>query len=203
MYRYNPAVVLLRHFLKEGWLGEVFEVHAVMSKVVSPQDRRALAAYPGGILFELGCHIIDLVAGVLGKPAQVHAFPQKASRLEDKLRDNMLAVFTYPRATATVKSSALEVEGFERRHLVVCGSEGTFHIQPLDNPAARVALSAARGAYAKGYQDVRFPRYERYVGDAADMACILRGEKDTSFPPQHDVAVQDTLLKACGLPTDR
>jgi predicted dehydrogenase len=124
------------------------------------------------------------------------------SRLDDKLMDNMLAVCTYPRATATVKSSALEVEGFERRHLVVCGTEGTFHIQPLDNPAARVALSTARGEYHKGYQEVRFPKYERYVDDAADMARILRGEKETDFPPAHDLAVQEALLKACGLPTD-
>ena len=71
----------------------------------------------------------------------------------------MLAVLTYPRATATVKSSALEVEGGDRRHLVVCGTEGTFHIQPLDNPAARVSLSQARGEYKKGTQDVRFPKY--------------------------------------------
>ena len=35
MYRYNPAVVLLRDFLKQGWLGDVFEVHAVMSKVIN------------------------------------------------------------------------------------------------------------------------------------------------------------------------
>ena len=40
MYRYNPAVVLLREFLKSGWLGEVFEVHAVMSKVVEAAERR-------------------------------------------------------------------------------------------------------------------------------------------------------------------
>src|SRR5262249_10836042 len=39
MYRYNPAVVLLRQFLKEGWLGEVFEAHAVMSKVIPPDER--------------------------------------------------------------------------------------------------------------------------------------------------------------------
>jgi predicted dehydrogenase len=203
MYRYNPGVVLLRRFLKDGWLGEVFEVHAVMSKVVPPDARRELAEYPGGILFELGCHVIDLVVGVLGRPLQVHPFPRRVSRLDDKLMDNMLAVLTYPRATATVKSSALEVEGFERRHLVVCGTEGTFHIQPLDNPAARVALAAARGEYRQGYQEVRFPKYERYVDDAADMARILRGEKETAFPPAHDLAVQETLLKACGLPVDR
>ncbi len=201
MYRYNPAVVLLRDFLRKGWLGEVFEVHAVMSKVVDPASRRELARYPGGILFELGCHIIDLVVGVLGKPKEVAAFPARSSRAEDGLVDNMLAVFTYPRATATVKSSALEVEGGARRHLVVCGTEGTFHIQPLDDPTARVALTVARGDYRKGYQNVSFPKYTRYVDDAADMARVIRGEKPTDFPYEHDLAVQETLLKACGLPT--
>jgi len=201
MFRYNPAVVMLRHFLRRGWLGEPFEAHAVISKVVSPAERRALAEYPGGILFELGCHVIDLVVGLLGKPAEVHAFPRHSGTADDKLVDNMLAVFGYPRATATVKSSAMEVEGFDRRHLVVCGTEGTFHIQPLDNPAARVALSSARGEYRKGYQDVSFPKYERYVADAADMAKIIRGEKKADFTAEHDLAVQETLLKACGLPT--
>src|SRR5262249_54319718 len=148
----------------------------VMSKVVPPDQRRELARFPGGILFELGCHVIDLVVKILGKPREVTAFPQHIARTDDKLLDNMLAVFTYPKATASVKSSALEVEGFERRHLVVCGTEGTFHIQPLDNPSARVALSAARGKYKKGYQDVRFEKYVRYVDDAADMARIIRGE---------------------------
>jgi predicted dehydrogenase len=200
MYRYNPAVVLLRDFLRKGWLGEPFEVHAVMSKVVSAEERRALAEFPGGILFELGCHIIDLVVGLLGKPAEVHAFPRHSARLDDNLADNMLAVFTYPRMTASVKSSALEVEGFARRHLVVCGTEGTFHIQPLDNPQARVALTAAHGDLVKGYQDVRFPKYERYVADAADMARILRGEKKADFSPEHDLTVQEVVLRACGLP---
>ena len=46
MYRYNPGVVLLREFLQQGWLGEVFEVHAVMSKVVSPPLRRRTGRVP-------------------------------------------------------------------------------------------------------------------------------------------------------------
>jgi predicted dehydrogenase len=193
--------VLLRDFLKKGWLGEPFEVHTVMSKVVPPGQRRDQARFPGGIKFELGCHVIDHVVGLLGKPADVAAFPGKVA--SDKLRDNMLAVFTYPRATASVRSSALEVEGFARRHLVVCGTEGTFHIQPLDNPSARVALNTARGKYKKGYQDVCFDRYTRYVDDAADMAKVIRGEKKTDFPYEHDLAVQETLLKACGLPAPK
>ena len=61
MYRYNPAVVLMREFLKKGWLGEVFEAHAVMSKVVPPAQRRQLAEFQGGMMFELGCHMIDRI----------------------------------------------------------------------------------------------------------------------------------------------
>lgn len=200
MYRYNPAVVLLREFLRKGWLGEVFEVHAVMSKVVDPAGRRALAGYKGGMMFELGCHILDLVIGVLGKPQTVASFNRHSATLDDGLLDNMLAVLGYPKATATVKSSALEVEGGDRRHLAVCGTEGTFHIQPLDNPAARVSLSQARGEYKKGTQDVKFPKYTRYVEDAADMAKVIRGEKAADFRVEHDLAVQETLLRACGLP---
>jgi predicted dehydrogenase len=201
MYRYNPGVVMLREFLTKGWLGDVFEVHTVMSKVVDPPSRKELAVYRGGIMFELGCHVTDLVIGILGKPTEVVGRSQHVSKLDDKLLDNMLALLTYPKALATVKASAMEVEGFARRHLLVCGTEGTFQIQPLDSPAVRVALSKDRGEYRKGYQDIKLPKYERYVDDAADMARIIRGEKASDFPPEHDLAVQETLLKACGLPT--
>src|SRR5947199_313820 len=80
MYRYSPAVVLLRQFLKDGWLGDVFEVHTVMSKVVGDAERKNLAQFPGGIMFELGCHVIDQVIAVLGKPDRVHAFPRHSGK---------------------------------------------------------------------------------------------------------------------------
>lgn len=203
MYRYNPAVVLLRGFLRQGWLGKVFEVHAVMSKVVDPASRRELAQYPGGIMFELGCHVMDSLLGILGNPDAVTPFIQHSSPIDDKLADNMLAVLTYPQATATVKTSAQEVEGGDRRHLVVCGTEGTFHIQPLDNPSAIVTLAKPRGEFKQGRQEIKFPKYVRYVDDAADMARIIRGEKQADFSYEHDLNVQQALLEACKLPLDR
>ena len=115
----------------------------------------------------------------------------------------MLAVLEYPKASATVKSSALEVEGGSRRHLVVCGTSGTFHIQPLDAPNVTYSLDRDRGEFKKGTHEVRFGNYERYVGDAADMARIIRGEKECDFPYAHGLAVQETVLLACGLPTDK
>jgi len=199
MYRYNPAVLLMRQAWKEGWLGDVFEVHTVMSKVVPPADRKELAEFKGGIMFELGCHVIDLVVGVLGRPESVHAFPRTSKKHDDGLADNMLAVLEYPQATATVKSSALEVDGGSRRHFVVCGTAGTCHIQPLDAPNVRLTLDRDRGEYRKGMQEVRFGNYSRYVGDADDMARILRGEKECDFLYDHDLAVQETVLRASGM----
>lgn len=201
MFRFNPAVQLLRKMLDDGWLGDVFEVETSMSKVVGAAERKALAAYPGGILFELGCHVVDLVVAVLGRPDRVAAFPRKTGT--DDLMDNMLAVFEYPKATASVRSAAVEVEGGARRHLTVCGTEGTCHIQPLDRPAIRLALSKDRGEFKKGWQEIPFePPYQRYVGDVADLAAVIRGEKAHAWPSRHDLDVQESLLLACGLNPD-
>src|SRR4051794_17219847 len=111
----------------------------------------------------MGCPVLHPGVGGLGKPAGGGAVNRHPSPPDDTLLDNMLAVLSYPRATASVKSSAIEVEGGDRRHLVVCGTEGTFHIQPLDAPAARVSLSKARDEYKKGTQDLKFPKYTRYA----------------------------------------
>lgn len=201
MYRFNPAVQFLRNCLHKGWLGEPFEIHTVMSKVVPAQARQGLDDYAGGIMFELGCHVVDLTVDVLGAPDKITAYPRRViADSDDELIDNMMAVFQYPRATATVRSTAVEVEGFARRHFVVCGTEGTCHIQPLDRPGIRLALSKAQGDYRKGYQDISFdPPYRRYVGDAADLAAVIREEKSQDWGKQHDLAVQEAVLRAAGI----
>lgn len=204
MFRYQPGVMLVKDLVRKGFLGELFEVHTVMSKVVDPANRIRHAEYPGGMMFELGCHVIDIVLDLLGPPDSVTPFKQHAGSQQDTLLDNMLAVLSYPRSLATVKSSALEVDGGSRRHIVVCGTEGTAHIEPLDaTKSVRLTLSKERGKYKKGCQDVPVDSYERYAGDAADFAKVIRGEKTHDWSPMHDLAVQETVLKASGCPTDR
>lgn len=199
MYRYNPGFLLLQQLLQDGLLGDVFEVQTVMSKVVGAEDRRKLAEYAGGMMFELGCHVMDQVIKLLGPPQKVHPFPRHSATTDDRLLDNMLAVLEYPRAVATLRSSGLEVDGFGRRHFTVCGTRGTLHIQPLDNPAARLTLDAPHGSWKAGTQEIVLPKYTRYVDDAADMVRIIRGEKSADYPPEHDLTVQRTLLQACGV----
>lgn len=203
MYRYNPGIQLLREVLKKGYLGEPFEIHAVMSKVVNPPSRRAFAEFAGGMMFEQGCHLIDLVIGLMGRPTRVTSYLQHVAPMDDSLADNTLAVLEYPRAIATVKSSAMEVEGGARRHFVVCGSEGTCHVQPLDEPNVQLALSKPRDQYKKGYQEIPFGDYPRYVGDMADLARVIRGEKEPDFSYEHDLAVLEAMLTAAKMPLDR
>lgn len=200
MFRYNPAFQLAFRAASEGWFGHVFEVHAVMSKKVDLGTRRELAEYPGGSMFELGCHVIDAVVKVLGRPTNVAAFNRQTYSDQDPLLDNCLSVLEYPKATATVRSSVVEYDGGRRRQFVVCGDEGSIDIKPLEPPRATLALEAAHGDYAKGTREVTLkPLGGRYDGDFLDLAKIIRGAKAHDFSPEHDLAVQEVVLRASGL----
>ena len=143
MYRYNPAVVLLRDVLRRGWLGDVFEVHAVMSKVIGPVERSALAEYRGGTMFDLGCHVIDLVVGVLGaaeRSVTAHV-GHSSSKHDDTLADNMLAVFDLSRRHRHGEArSALEVS--TDSELPAPG--GLWNRGNVSYPAARQPLGQSR-----------------------------------------------------------
>jgi predicted dehydrogenase len=202
MFRYNPAFQFGYRVARDGWLGDIFSIDTVISKALNDRGRAAYLPYPGGAMFELGCHVLDSVIHLLGPPQQVHAHHRNSARDGVKLFDNQLAVLEYPRATVTVRSCFLEVEGGARRQFVVCGDHGTFDIRPLEPPAARLALDQPRGEFKPGYQDVKFPNLPRYDADFADLAAFIRGEKAFAFSPAHDLAVQETVLRASGLPVD-
>ncbi|MFN3193415.1 MAG: Gfo/Idh/MocA family protein [Aureliella sp.] len=204
MYRFNPAIQLLHELIDAGALGEIFETHAVMSKVITPASRQILDEFAGGTMFELGGHIIDLTIGVLGKPETITPYPRRViDDSNDTLVDNMLAVLEYPKATATVRATGVEVEGFSRRHFAVCGTGGTVHIQPLDRPSIKVALTNTMKlgdrVFKKGHTEIDFGSYQRYAGDVDDFAQTIRGEKENSYPSTHDLVVQQSLLAASGM----
>lgn len=199
IYRYHPAIRFCAEALRKGWLGEPFEVDGVISKTVGPAVRRQLAEYRGGTMFELGCHVLDVVIWLLGKPENVTAYVRRTRPEQDDLADNQLAVLEYPQALATVRSALVEVEGPRRRQLVVCGDQGTFDLRPLNQSRFRLALDRPRGSYRRGYQDVELPEKPvRYVGDFVELAAVIRGEKEPDFSPEHDLAVHRAILQGSG-----
>jgi len=201
MFRYNPAFGFCLNAVRDGWLGDIFEVHGVMGKGLNAKRRKQWdTEFIGGTMLNLGCHLIDIMVAVLGKPDKVTAYNLKTRPWQDNLEDNQLAVFEYPNVTATIRSAVMEVDSGKRRQFVVCGDKGTVDIKPLESPKMRLALDQARYKYKKGYQDVELPRSPgRYYNQLIDFARIIRAEKAADYTPAHDLAVQEAVLRACDL----
>lgn len=197
MFRYNPAFTLLRQAVSEGWLGQITEIDAAMGKLADPRLRQQLSQLPGGGLFELGCHLIDAVITLLGKPQSVHAFDTPTG--SDGFQDNQLAVLKYPQATATIRCNHTDPFGGPRRKLSVTGTQGSFEILPLESGKISLSLTQARGRYTKGSQalQIEVPK-GRYDHEFQDLARVLRGEKTFDWNAAHDITVHETTLLAAG-----
>jgi predicted dehydrogenase len=201
MLRSNPAVKFLMNAVREGWLGKVFEIDAIMSKFSPDEQRHQLAEFTGGGMFELGGHLIDLVVAILGKPDRVSAFTHRTRAPSDILADNQLAVLHYPQGNATVRVSLIEVEGAKRRQFVVCGNAGTIDICPLEPPQLRLALRTSRDGFKKEYQVVKMPTSGgRYDDELKELAAVVRGDRAPAFTSAHDLIVHETLLQASEMP---
>jgi predicted dehydrogenase len=200
MYRNNSAVQFCFQAVREGWLGQVFEIHAVMSRMDGDDYRKWLSGFKGGAFYIFGGHLIDLVVTMLGKPDKVTSYQRRTRPELDDLYDNGFAVLEYPKTVVSIRTSVVEVEGFARRQLVVCGDQGTIDIRPIERPTQmRMALAEPRGGYQKGYQDVTLPPMGgRYDAQLTEFARIVRGEIENPFSLEHERIVQEVLLKAAG-----
>jgi predicted dehydrogenase len=201
MLRSNPAFTLLFRAVRAGWLGEITEIDAAMGKLAGEAQRRALAAYPGGGMFELACHLVDAVLTLLGPPAAVQALA-KATRA-DGFADHQLAVLEYPRATVTLRCNHADPFGGPRRRFAVAGTQGSCEIAPLESGRVTLRLAKAQEGYAQGEHTLALPvPADRYGGEFRDFALAVTGQKPLAWDAAHDIAVHATALRAAGLTPD-
>lgn len=197
MLRYNPAFELLFRAVREGWLGEVMEVDAIMGKLAPAGMRAEIQALPGGGMFELGCHVIDAIMTFMGKPRSVTAYSTPTR--EDGVPDNQMAVLVYPKATATVRINFADPFGNSRRRFSVSGTQGTFEIWPMESGNVKLSLTTAREKYPKGTDAFKVASNGgRFDEEFRDLARIVRGEKVLAWNGDHDIAVHETILRAAG-----
>ena len=71
MYRYNPYIKELKEQVKCGELGDIISVEAQMSCIHPASTRQWLDTFSGGMMFYLGCHLVDLILSIQGKPKRV------------------------------------------------------------------------------------------------------------------------------------
>lgn len=208
MYRNNPAVQFCLKAVKDGLIGNVFDLDAAMSRYDGADYRKLISTYKGGTPYIFACHLIDLVVSLMGEPEKVRPFLRRTR--PDGVLDNSLTVFEYSRdRLATIRISITEAQGFQRRHLTVFGDKGTLTIQPLESKGnmsgggLKLALEEDRGGYKKGVQTVEMPPLkDRYEDQWREFAAVLNGEIVNPYTYEHDYTVHKCHLEACGLPLD-
>ncbi len=210
MFRNNPAIQFSRMLVREGRLGEVFEIQASMSHNYGGDAYQAyLGAFKGGIMFNLGCHLIDFIVPMLGRPEQVTPFLKSAPGCPDAIKNNCLTILEYPHATVTLRACSFEVEGLPSRRLKICGTKGTIELCPMErfdgNPLLmRLSLLQGNAEYAAGTHTVDFGvKHDRYADQLIELAKMVNGEMPNPYGHEHDYLVQEILLAAAGYTTWR
>ena len=203
MYRYNPAVQECIRLIKNGQLGEIYSINAEMSTFHPTDYKKWLTNFGGGIMYILGCHLIDLIIYIMGKPKKTTAFLKNTKLDGIDFNDNNLAVMEYERALARVFVSSVEVNGFGRRQFMVSGSKGTVNICPLERPITMTFSD--RKIADTTYEDRKIfipfkdntasGRYDEMI---KDFHAYIVGKKENPFSYEHEYAVQEVLSEIVG-----
>lgn len=206
MYRYNPAVIELKKRISNGELGDICNIEAVMSTENNNVYREWLGKYSGGSMYILGCHMIDIVYSILGKPKKIYPFIKKTNVDKIQSFDSCSVVFEYNRGVAFVQSSCLDPGGYGRRRVIVSGTKASIVIEPLENMTkmyiSKLNYSKAYSSDNKEYIDLSGykvnGRYSFMLDDFFKIAC--NDYKNLFFSPDcnYEVELQELIMKSIG-----
>ena len=205
MLRSNPALQWFREAIQRCWLGEIFEIQCSMSHNyggAAYQDY--LGKFAGGILYNLGCHLIDVIVSMLGRPEKVTPFLKSAPGWPDVIKNNGLAILEYPHATVTLRACSLDADWGARRRFRICGTNGVAELSPLerfDGQPLKIHLTVLEGIknYGAGDHVIDFGVIrDRYAAQLLEFAEMINGKADSPYDCDHDILVQKVLLAATG-----
>ena len=206
MYRYNPYIMELKQQIKNGELGEIISVEAQMNCIHPKEVREWLSNFSGGMMFFLGCHLIDLICSIQGFPKRVIPF-NKCSGIDSVTAEDFgMAVFEYENGISFAKTSAVEIGGFERRQLVVSGTKKTVELKPLEWYVEPGQLVTSRNTYSSmdwntaGTKEQSNP-INRYDDMMRSFAKMVVGEKKNPWDYDYELELYKIIHKACGTET--
>ena len=203
MYRYNPMVQEALEKVRSGQLGEIISVEAQMNCNHPPKTRQWLKNFPGGMMFFLGCHMVDLVLQVQGMPKRVIPMNKCTGVDGVTAQDFGMAVLEYDRGWSMVKTNACEIGGFQRRQLVITGSKGTIEIKPLEIKEGVPYRTPSTEYFDEEWEAIgktdMSESYHRYAPMLLSFAQMVRGEKENPWSPEYELELYEWILKCCGV----
>ena len=207
MYRYNPFIMEAIQEADEGKFGEIFSVEAQMSRNDKPETREWLGSFPGGMMFYLGCHLVDLVIRLRGEPTAIIPYNRSVDPNGIGTEDYAMAVLEYPNGVSFVKTCAKEIGGFGRRQLVINGTEGSVEIKPLEiaqkGPGFLLRTQRTRRLPDGSPVHEETPTFGRYDTMLQTFAAIVRGEKTNPYTYDYELSVFRAVLACCGVDVDK
>jgi predicted dehydrogenase len=201
MYRFNPKVREALEKVKCGELGKIYSVEAQMNCYHVPELRKWLKGFPGGMMFFLGCHLIDLIYQIQGEPDEV--IPLSTSTGIDGLdsEDLGMAVFKYKDGVSFAKACDDERGGYSRRQLVICGEKGTIEIRPLEmvyknSGQYTVSRENYSDRWLEPWEESQSEVFDRYDGMMRNFAEMVRG-KENPYGYDYELNLYKLVLRAC------
>lgn len=194
MYRTNPAVEMAREIVESGKLGEIYSVHGVMNADHDAKKREWLKQFPGGIMYFLGCHLIDLVLTFMGKPKSVTVFHSESGIDGVEAIDHSLAVFDYGNAVSTVETTSIEYSAGPRRQFVINGTNGTIEIKPLEWPTEIRVTTRDHSCE----EHIVYEPYGRYDKMIENFYQEVIGEKENPYNYEYELQLQKLLMDVVG-----
>ena len=210
MLRYHDGFHQIAEWAKSGLLGHVFSIRAHMSTNIPSGRRKQINAHRGGIFYELAGHMLDQIVWILGRPTRTGCYLRTddygTGERVDGFADNTLGVFEFDGAMAMVDIAAMETEPMARRYEVYGTAGSAIVVEPFE-PGSRIRLCLAEATeeYSAGAQMVPFQsrsRQELYDQELKAFLRTIAGQQEPDRLPEHDLLVQETLLRTVGALTD-
>lgn len=200
MFRYHDGFRRIGEWVHEGLLGDVFSVRAHMSTNLSIPQRKVISQHRGGILYDLGGHMLDQVVWLLGRPHTVTAFLRNDSGVVPAFSDNTLGVFEFEKALAFIDIAAMEPTPMARRFEVYGTRGSAILVDPFEpGSTIRLCLTEAQEGYDAGVQilpiEVR-SRQRLYELELDAFLLAITGKQPPDRSWEHELLVQETLLRA-------
>ena len=206
MFRVNPAIRRITKIIQDGLLGDIISIEADMYHDYGSKNYNAyIASFKGGIMYNLGCHLIDFIVPMMkGLPSKAHVVRMPAPGDPANTGTDCVSLLEWGTGTVTVRSS--RHAACASRWLRVQGTKGAIDLRPIERfdgkpTTFELRLKVEAGGYKKGTQIVDCGvQKDRYADQLKELADIIRGLRENPKGQYaHDITVHKVTLMACGM----